>query len=93
MLATVLVVPVFKAAKQSPVLGYLFTGLVLGQLGWVGAGWVRGGLGMRLGGSGCWTASSPAWCWGIWGGWAGGWGDAAGWWGVLGRLFTGLVLG
>lgn len=33
LLATVLVVPLFKAAKQSPVLGYLFTGLVLGQLG------------------------------------------------------------
>lgn len=33
LLATVLVVPVFKAARQSPVLGYLFTGLVLGQLG------------------------------------------------------------
>jgi Kef-type K+ transport system membrane component KefB/Trk K+ transport system NAD-binding subunit len=31
--ATVLVVPVFKAAKQSPVLGYLFAGVVMGQLG------------------------------------------------------------
>ena len=31
--ATVLVVPVFKSAKQSPVLGYLFAGLVMGQLG------------------------------------------------------------
>jgi Kef-type K+ transport system membrane component KefB len=33
LIATVLVVPVFKSAKQSPVLGYLFAGLVLGQLG------------------------------------------------------------
>lgn len=33
LVATVLVVPVFKSAKQSPVLGYLFAGLVLGQLG------------------------------------------------------------
>eukprot|EP00887_Chlorella_sp_A99_P001354 scaffold8.g1354.t1 len=33
LVATVLVVPVFKAARQSPVLGYLFTGLVLGRLG------------------------------------------------------------
>jgi len=31
--ATVLVVPVFKSARQSPVLGYLFAGLVMGQLG------------------------------------------------------------
>jgi len=31
--ATVLVVPVFKSAKVSPVLGFLFSGLVLGQLG------------------------------------------------------------
>lgn len=31
--ATVLVVPIFKSAKQSPVLGYLFAGLVMGQLG------------------------------------------------------------
>lgn len=31
--ATVLVVPVFKSANQSPVLGYLFAGLVMGQLG------------------------------------------------------------
>lgn len=31
--ATVLVVPLFKSAKQSPVLGYLFAGLVMGQLG------------------------------------------------------------
>jgi len=31
--ATVLVVPVFKSAKASPVLGFLFSGLVLGQLG------------------------------------------------------------
>jgi Kef-type K+ transport system membrane component KefB len=32
LIATVVVVPVFKAAKQSPVLGYLFAGLVLGLL-------------------------------------------------------------
>lgn len=31
--ATVLVVPVFRSANQSPVLGYLFAGLVMGQLG------------------------------------------------------------
>lgn len=31
--ATVLVLPVFRSAKISPVLGFLFTGLVLGQLG------------------------------------------------------------
>jgi len=31
--ATVLVVPIFKAANQSPVLGYLFAGVVMGQLG------------------------------------------------------------
>ena len=31
--ATVLVVPVFKSANQSPVLGYLFAGVVMGQLG------------------------------------------------------------
>ena len=31
--ATVLVIPVFKSAKQSPVLGYLFAGVVMGQLG------------------------------------------------------------
>ncbi|KAG7669471.1 hypothetical protein Ndes2526B_g05803 [Nannochloris sp. 'desiccata'] len=31
--ATVLVVPLFKSANQSPVLGYLFAGLVMGQLG------------------------------------------------------------
>ncbi len=33
--ATVLVLPVFRSAKISPVLGFLFTGLVLGQLGYV----------------------------------------------------------
>lgn len=32
--ATVLVLPVFRSAKISPVLGFLFTGLVLGQLGY-----------------------------------------------------------
>ncbi|WPT13597.1 K(+) efflux antiporter 3 [Picochlorum sp. SENEW3] len=31
--ATVLVVPIFKSANQSPVLGYLFAGVVMGQLG------------------------------------------------------------
>lgn len=31
--ATVLVVPVFKSAKVSPVLGFLFSGLILGELG------------------------------------------------------------
>jgi hypothetical protein len=31
--ATVLVIPVFKSVKASPVLGFLFSGLVLGQLG------------------------------------------------------------
>jgi Kef-type K+ transport system membrane component KefB/voltage-gated potassium channel Kch len=31
--ATVLVVPAFKSARVSPVLGFLFSGLVLGQLG------------------------------------------------------------
>lgn len=31
--ATVLVLPIFRSAKISPVLGFLFTGLVLGQLG------------------------------------------------------------
>lgn len=31
--ATVLVIPIFKSVKASPVLGFLFTGLVLGQLG------------------------------------------------------------
>jgi Kef-type K+ transport system membrane component KefB/voltage-gated potassium channel Kch len=30
--ATVLVVPLFKSAKQSPVLGYLFAGCIMGQL-------------------------------------------------------------
>lgn len=34
--ATVLVLPIFRSAKISPVLGFLFTGLVLGQLGCVG---------------------------------------------------------
>jgi hypothetical protein len=33
--ATVLVIPVFKSVKASPVLGFLFSGLVLGQLGCV----------------------------------------------------------
>lgn len=33
--ATVLVIPVFKSAKVSPILGFLFSGLVLGQLGQV----------------------------------------------------------
>lgn len=32
--ATVIVIPVFKSVKASPVLGFLFSGLVLGQLGW-----------------------------------------------------------
>ena len=32
--ATVLVIPVFKSVKASPVLGFLFSGLVLGQLGY-----------------------------------------------------------
>lgn len=31
--ATVLVIPVFKSAKLSPILGFLFSGLLLGQLG------------------------------------------------------------
>ena len=31
--ATVLVIPIFKSVKASPVLGFLFSGLVLGQLG------------------------------------------------------------
>lgn len=31
--ATVLVIPVFKSVNASPVLGFLFSGLVLGQLG------------------------------------------------------------
>ena len=31
--ATVIVIPVFKSVKASPVLGFLFSGLVLGQLG------------------------------------------------------------
>ena len=31
--ATVLVIPTFKSAKISPVLGFLFSGLLLGQLG------------------------------------------------------------
>lgn len=31
--ATVLVIPVFKSVGASPVLGFLFSGLVLGQLG------------------------------------------------------------
>ena len=29
LVATVLVIPVFKSAKQSPVLGYLFAGVVI----------------------------------------------------------------
>jgi hypothetical protein len=32
---TVLVLPIFQSARISPVLGFLFTGLVLGQLGCV----------------------------------------------------------
>lgn len=31
--ATVLVIPVFKSVKASPILGFLFSGLLLGQLG------------------------------------------------------------
>ena len=31
--ATVLVIPLFKSVKASPVLGFLFSGLLLGQLG------------------------------------------------------------
>lgn len=31
--ATVLVIPLFKSVKASPVLGFLFSGIVLGQLG------------------------------------------------------------
>lgn len=31
--ATVIVIPVFKSVKASPVLGFLFSGLILGQLG------------------------------------------------------------
>lgn len=31
--ATVLVIPIFKSVKASPVLGFLFSGLLLGQLG------------------------------------------------------------
>lgn len=31
--ATVLVIPIFKSVKASPVLGFLFSGLILGQLG------------------------------------------------------------
>jgi hypothetical protein len=31
--ATVLVIPLFKSVKASPVLGFLFSGLILGQLG------------------------------------------------------------
>ena len=37
--ATVLVVPVFKSAKISPVLAFLFSGLVLGQLGYAKPQW------------------------------------------------------
>lgn len=33
--ATVLVIPLFKSVKASPVLGFLFSGLLLGQLGYV----------------------------------------------------------
>ena len=33
--ATVIVIPVFKSVKASPVLGFLFSGLILGQLGQV----------------------------------------------------------
>lgn len=31
--ATVLVIPLFKSVKASPILGFLFSGIVLGQLG------------------------------------------------------------
>ena len=31
--ATVLVIPIFKSVKASPILGFLFSGLLLGQLG------------------------------------------------------------
>lgn len=31
--STVLVIPLFKSVKASPVLGFLFSGIVLGQLG------------------------------------------------------------
>lgn len=33
--STVLVIPLFKSVKASPVLGFLFSGIVLGQLGCV----------------------------------------------------------
>jgi Kef-type K+ transport system membrane component KefB len=33
--ATVLVIPLFKSVKASPILGFLFSGLLLGQLGQV----------------------------------------------------------
>ena len=32
--ATVLVIPTFKSVKASPILGFLFSGLILGQLGY-----------------------------------------------------------
>lgn len=32
--ATVLVIPLFKSVKASPILGFLFSGLLLGQLGY-----------------------------------------------------------
>lgn len=37
--ATVLVIPLFKSVKASPVLGFLFSGLLLGQLGYVPVVW------------------------------------------------------
>ena len=40
--ATVLVIPVFKSAKQSPVLGFLFAGVVMGQLGCAAPAGARG---------------------------------------------------
>lgn len=51
--ATVLVIPVFKSAGQSPVLGFLFAGVVMGQLGWVGCRVGRGGGG-DFAGTGRW---------------------------------------
>lgn len=36
--ATVLVIPLFKSLKLSPILGFLFSGVVLKQLGWVKCG-------------------------------------------------------
>ena len=39
--ATVLVIPLFKSVKASPVLGFLFSGLLLGQLGLVPVLWSK----------------------------------------------------